>query len=251
MLLGAQLYSLRDKTTTEEGFRETFRSMKEAGYESVQLSGGKACDPHFFADLAEEYALPINSTHTAFDRIVNDTDRVIEEHRIFGSREVGIGALPAEYRDSVENLQKFIEIMREPVRKIRAAGLDFGYHNHHFEFFPLGDSCIYEYLINNTDWHFIVDVYWLAYAHVDPVSMMERRGHRVVNFHLKDMDATEDRGITACGTGSIDFKPIIAVAEKIGVKNAFIEQDNAPDLGDSFGQMRLGAEMMLPQVHHA
>ena len=39
MKIGAQLYSINVKCKTEEGIRETFKTMKEQGYQSVQMSG--------------------------------------------------------------------------------------------------------------------------------------------------------------------------------------------------------------------
>ncbi len=38
-LIGAQLYSMRDRTQTPEALLETLKALKAAGYTSVQLSG--------------------------------------------------------------------------------------------------------------------------------------------------------------------------------------------------------------------
>ncbi len=249
MLLGAQLYSLRDKTQSLESYAECFAKVKEMGYEAVQVSGGMACDPYFLADLSKKNAILIPTTHSPLDRIMNDTDRLIEEHKIFGADEIGLGGLPPLFRETKEDVYAFLKGMEEPVRKIKAAGLRFAYHNHNFEFFPLGDTCLMEILFQDTDWYFIPDVYWMTNAGQDPVALLERMRGRTVNIHLKDMAKDGSRGITACGTGLIDFAPIIKKAEEIGVFAAFVEQDNAPDFG-SYEQMKIAADLMLPQVHH-
>ena len=250
MILGAQMFSMRDKTGTADGMRETFRRVAEMGYECVQVSGGFQLPAEEFAALSEKYHLPIVSTHTPLNRIIEETDAVIREHKIFGSNQIGLGGMPIECRDSVASVRKFIESLKEPVRKMKAAGMTFAYHNHNFEFFPLEDTCIYDILLAETDWCFTPDVYWMTFAGVDPVATLRRLAGRTTHIHLKDMADTPERGITACGTGIIDFKPIIALAEEIGVISGLVEQDNAPDLGDSYEQMRIGAEKMLPQVHH-
>ena len=250
MLFGAQLYSLRDKCTDEAGVRETYRRIKEMGYECVQISGGAALSGETYARILEENGLTAPTTHTAFDLIVNKTDEVIAAHKAIGADVVGLGALPVVYRDSVAGVRSFIETMKEPVRKIREAGLNFGYHNHNFEFEPLEDTTIFELLFSETDWDFIPDVYWMTKAGEDPVALLYRLRGRVTYMHLKDMDPKDD-GIIACGMGKIDFAPIIKVCEEIGVRGAFVEQDNAPDLpGGSYEQMAIGARLMRPMVKH-
>ncbi len=251
MILGAQLYSLRDHTGDEAGMREVFHRVKEMGYECVQVSGGAALSGETFRAISEETGLPILTTHTALPRLLNDTDAVIAEHLAFGAKQIGIGAPPPEYRGSLEAVRSLIRALEEPVRKMREAGLFFGYHNHHFEFEPIGDTNMYEIILQETDWQMIADVYWYRYAGVDPVAMLKRLRGRIPYIHLKDM-AKEDTGITACGTGRIDFAPIIKAAEENGALAAFVEQDNAPELaGGSYWQMATGARLMLPQVHHA
>ena len=102
MLFGAQLYSLRDKCTDEAGVRETYRRVKEMGYECVQISGGAALPGDTYAAILKESGLSAPTTHTAFDLIVNKTEEVIEAHKAIGADVVGLGAMPLEYRKSAK-----------------------------------------------------------------------------------------------------------------------------------------------------
>ena len=56
MIIGAQLYSVRDKCGSEEGIKATLKKMKEIGYISVQISGF-AYDAQKARDYADEYGL--------------------------------------------------------------------------------------------------------------------------------------------------------------------------------------------------
>ena len=46
--------------------------------------------------------------------------------------------------------------------------------------------------------------------------------------HVKDMDSTPRHFFTEVGQGTIDFKKIFAAAQKAGVKQYFVEQDETP-----------------------
>ena len=133
MKIGAQLYSINVKCKTEEGIRETFKTMKEQGYKSVQISGF-AFDAEKLKGYAEEFGLHIGLTHTAIPKIIEETDTVIREHKVMGADVVGIG-YPAGYvEDGIVNVDKLIEDLAPAVKKIQEAGLGFAYHNHSLEF---------------------------------------------------------------------------------------------------------------------
>lgn len=239
MKLGAQFYSIRDNTTTPEDLKNTFKKIKEIGYEIAQMSAICAIDPELLKSYTEEFDLPITCTHSPYDRIVNDTDKLIEEHKIYGCPTIGLGAMPEEFRG--ENVYKFVEIIKEPIAKIKAAGLNFAYHNHAFEFEAVDGKLIYDILIDELpDLDFIIDTYWVKYAGYDYLEYIKKIGaKRIKNVHLKDM-ASEPKGeICPCGEGVIDFAPVVKLCDEMGIENALVEQDNAPDTNDSIGQMRI------------
>ena len=80
MIIGAQLYSVRDKCVSEETIKATFKAMKEIGYTSVQISGFPY-DAQKARDYADEYGLHIGLTHTAIDQIINNTQQIIKNHK--------------------------------------------------------------------------------------------------------------------------------------------------------------------------
>ena len=88
MIIGAQLYSVNVKCKTEEGIRETFKTMKEQGYQSVQISGF-AYDAEKLKGYAEEFGLHIGLTHTPIPRVIEETEKVIEEHALVEVHLVG------------------------------------------------------------------------------------------------------------------------------------------------------------------
>lgn len=242
MKLGAQFFSIRDKTTNPEDLKASFAKMKEIGYSIVQMSAICPMDPTVLLSYSEEYALPITCTHSSYDRIINDTDNLIKEHLIYKCPVIGLGAMPAEFRGSLEATDAFLKAIELPVKKMQDAGLRFGYHNHAFEFENPEQTKIYDYMIEKAPaLNFILDTYWLKFAGRDYLKYIKLLGEqdRLTNVHFKDM-ATEPKGeICPCGVGTIDFKPVVELCNSLGIPNALVEQDNAPASGDSWAQMAI------------
>ena len=242
MKLGAQFYSIRDNTQTAEELYSTFKRIKEIGYEVAQMSAICEIDAELLKSYSEEFALPITCTHSAYDRIINDTEKLIEEHKTYGCPTIGLGYMPNEYHG--EGIYEFIKAIKEPLRKIKAAGLNFAYHNHAFEFEKVDGKIIYDILIDELpELDFIIDTYWVKYAGYDVMEYIKKIGaHRIKNVHLKDMKTEPQGDICPCGDGIIDFESIIRMCDEMGIVNALVEQDNAPDSGDSIAQMKLSYE---------
>ncbi len=251
MKLGAQMYSVRTECQNAESLRNTFLKLKEIGYESAQLSGTYDVDAKTVKACIEESGLIVPSTHRNPENVLNFTEKEIEFHKTIGADLIGIGGMPARYKGSLEAVRQFIKDMNEPIKKIKDAGMKFTYHNHEWEFDALDGTCIYDVLIEEApEMEFMHDVYWSYYAGVDMMGYVEKlcKSGRVTDIHFKDMAKvrTERNSMCPCGEGVIDFKSLVALCEKYGVRNAYVEQDNAPDFGDVFAQMKISFDNLYP-----
>ena len=240
--LGAQLFSLRKFIQTAEGIESTFQKMAEMGYENVQLSSAANIGAKNFARISRDTGLPIVCTHSNPDKIVNNTEALIEEHLIMECPVIGIGAIPGAPSGDMEAVRAYLDKLAPAVEKIEKAGLNFAYHNHAFEFTLPGDDgkCFYDTLIdNNPTWHFILDTYWIQKGGFKPEDYMRKIGAgRLNNIHFKDMANDEARSICACGEGILDFPAIYEVCKELAVQHILVEQDNAIDREDPFGEMK-------------
>ena len=121
MTLGAQLFTLREFTQTEKDLDYSLSQVAQMGYETVQLSAIGPIAPQTVRELCGKHGLSIVLTHTDPNRILNDTEAVIQEHELYGCDYIGIGMMPQKYR-SPAWFWHFAEDYREPAKKIAAAG---------------------------------------------------------------------------------------------------------------------------------
>ncbi len=151
-----------------------------------------------------------------------------------GQRDGKFAMVPAESRAQLDELATRLD---RAGREYRSHGLRFGYHNHYVEFTEVEGVVPYDYLMSHTDPDLVqieLDLGWLAYAGVDPVTYIERYAGRVVSCHLKDFApkiATDvpQRKLVPPGSGSIDFAAVLAAMRAAKVAHGFIEIDVSDD----------------------
>ena len=239
MKLGAQFFTLRERNKTPEGLYRSFQEVKKIGYQVVQMSAICQIEAERLKAYSDEFELPITCTHSPLDRILNDTDALIKEHITYGCPVIGLGMMPKEYWNSVEDVRKFMDMLRDPMKRIEAAGLKFAYHNHAFEFVDLGGVCSYDLLIEEMPTlNFILDTYWFKHAGKNVFDYIKMFGNeRLSNVHFKDMKTEPQGDICPCGEGVIDFAPVVKLCDDLKIPYALVEQDNAPKLGDEYEQL--------------
>jgi sugar phosphate isomerase/epimerase len=117
---------------------------------------------------------------------------------------------------------------------LKPAGIKVGYHNHNFEFAPLGSTNGLEILFANTDPELVTfetDIGWVAAAGVDPYAFLARHKGRVSMMHVKDIKADTRPNFALAmdpaeiGAGKLDWKRLLPEAYAAGVRGFFVEQE--------------------------
>lgn len=227
MKFGIQLFTLRDHMQSEEGIRASLEKVAKMGCKFVQVSGFPY-DPVTFRAMCDELGLKIISTHTAADRILAETQKVIDDHKILGCDSIGIGGFIGER--TLEGARKFLEDFTPAMELIRENGMQFQYHNHAFEFERFGETSIFDVLVNESDpelMGFTLDTYWVQYGGKNPVDVINSLKGRIHVCHYKDYAIVKDEPrFAAVGAGNLNWKAINSAFEEAGAEYAFIEQDN-------------------------
>lgn len=247
MEAGLNLFSLRTELQTEEGFLNTAVRLREMGYSFLQFSGCPY-DADMIARVTKETGMPVVLTHVPMDRIINEPVALMEEHARFNCNKIGLGCIPPKMFADEKAVKEAIEKLNLSAEKMSKNGYSFFYHNHHFEFYRCGDQTVFDYMIENAPcFNFTVDTYWLQFGGVSVLDFIERLKGRIACVHLKDylidapLDASKEFGLSPrfapVGDGSMDFKKIIPKMRELGTEYFIVEQDNAVDFADPFGQV--------------
>ena len=248
MKAGLNLYSLRKFTRTEEDFLDTAKKLKAMGYDYAQFSGAPMSSElaDMIARVSAQADLPIYLTHCPLDRVIKDTEKLMEEHAKFGCTNIGIGGLPNPIVVDEKQCKETYDKLNLVAEKMQKNGYKFFYHNHHKEFWKYenGDTP-FEYMLNNTpNINFTVDTYWLQYGGVDVVDFLEKLKGRIECVHLKDYKQSYNEETTIMqprfapvGDGTMNFPKIVSKMEELGVKYYFVEQDDAINYPDPFEQV--------------
>ena len=249
MNVGLNLFSIRNLIKTEEDFLDTAIKLRDIGYTTVQYSGGDFL-PDRIKRVSEASGLPVCLTHVPYDRIVGDTERLMEEHALFNCKSIGLGALSTKYLLDENELKSAVEKLNQAGELMRKNGFRFCYHHHSFEFYKIGGETVFDYMLKNApNVDFTVDTYWLQYGGVDVLKTMDKIGNRMAYLHLKDYKIAakpKDDGASfkyepdfaPVGDGNMDFKAIIEKAKTMNVSEFLVEQDNAAALPDTLGQVK-------------
>ena len=229
---GIQLYGVRDFMTNEEDIKETFAKLKKMGYSQVQTAGC-AISYKRFGELAKEAGLEIVGTHDSFDMMLNDFEQSLENHRLLGTTNMGIGGMKC---GSVDELARFIENANIVAEKAAKNGMKFTYHHHSHEFIrrengkTTMDMLIEGLDRNNTS--FVLDTYWIQHAGGDVKEWIRKLEGRIDIIHLKDMKVVyggDNVGyvnqFAEIGSGNMNWESIIDTAQECNVRYYVVEQD--------------------------
>ena len=243
--IGLQLWSVRDQMELDP--RETLKALAEIGYKQVELMDSR--DAATVVPLANEFGLQVNSSFLAWNTVTGgwkytpeDTpfefaealDQVGEK----GIDTLVFGYLRPEERTKLDDWKKLADDLNEAGRIAQENGIQLAYHNHNFEWDPIGGTTGWAVLNDRMDGKLVpfeLDVFWAEIAGQNAKETMSQIENRIHLLHLKQLNpkvekATriEDVDPTAfeeLPDGDIPIIDIMQYGYDIGVKHCMVEQD--------------------------
>ncbi|WP_299577083.1 TIM barrel protein [uncultured Sunxiuqinia sp.] len=235
-IIGLQLYTVRDKLKADQ--EGTLAKLAEIGYNSLEAAGYNMNDrtfygmvPQAFADHVHKLGMPLHSSHTVFE--LDQAEVVCEDAAKAGCKYIIYPYLPDNLRPNLDGYKATAEKFNQMGAIAQKHGLQFGYHNHAFEFEEMEGQIPMDVLISQTDPDLVtfeLDLYWTTRGGFDPVDYFKKFPGRFGLWHVKDMVTTDDQFFAPVGSGRIDFERIFAEKETAGMKYFFVEQDSFRDL---------------------
>jgi sugar phosphate isomerase/epimerase len=254
--LGIQLYTLGpDAAKDLDG---TLQALSKIGYRTVELAGLLGRTPAQFRASLDKAGLTCPSAHIqprgGEGALDGDLGKLAEGLTTLGVKTAVMPMLripdrfgaPAAGEGFGAYLQRVgagltaddwkmnADFLNEKARGLKASGIRLGYHNHNFEFAPVGSTTGLEILLANTDpalVTFEMDIGWVAAAGADPQALLKKHKGRFSLAHVKDIKADTKPNFAfqmdpaEIGSGKLDWKALLPAAYAEGVRHFYVEQE--------------------------
>ncbi|MES1195265.1 MAG: sugar phosphate isomerase/epimerase [Opitutus sp.] len=250
--LGLQLWSLRDQTkASTTGALDLTVGF---GFTEVETAGtGSLSVAEFAKELAARH-LTVVAAHTGYEALQKDLPKAIADAKTLGAKTIICPWIPHDKEKgfTVAEAHRVAADFNAWGEACRAAGLQFGWHPHGFEFAAdaHGDTPFAD-IARETKAELVcfeLDVFWVFHAGQDPVKLLQQYPGRWRFLHVKDIRKGAPTGFStgsapvtdkvAVGTGQIDWPAVLAAAAKAGVTHYFIEDEGAQPLQDIPASLR-------------
>ena len=235
-----QLYSFRESFKTN-GVPATLAKVKGMGFTHVELAGTYGLTREQFKAELEKAGLTAISMHTDIKALASATDsaKLVDDAKFYGVKFIGNAWYPHEGTFDEADAKAAIADFNAAGKNAAAAGLQFFYHAHGFEFVPgPGKGTLFDMIVAQTDpkaVKFQLDIFWAHHGGADPVALLKKYPDRIVLTHLKDMKpgtkkdntghAPDDTSV-ALGSGEVNVKGVVEAARSTGVQWHIIEEES-------------------------
>jgi sugar phosphate isomerase/epimerase len=236
--VGLQLYSLRDYLPKD--VKGVTAKVAQAGYKEVETYGYSkkdgfwGLDAKAYGELLKANGLVSPSGHYGYENYfrtgsTEELDSYIEAAHTIGQTYVILPYMNGDLIDTVDKCKAIAQKFTKAAEYLKKQNLKFAYHNHDFEWKPVGDTSFYDIILKETDPAVVkleLDMYWVVRAGHNIADILAQHPGRFELCHVKDADKNDVKLNTEVGNGSIDYRTLLAKAGKAGVKHFIVEQEN-------------------------
>lgn len=264
--IGLQLYTIRDAMDAD--VPGSLKQVSDAGYKYVELAGyadGKfyGYEPEEFLKLVNDLGMEILSSHTQVEAegiTLENAEKMADDHAKLGVKYCIQPWVVEEARTTLDSYKKMVADWNKVGGIMKNKGIQFGYHNHNFEFDTVeGKIPYYDIMLPELDKDLVtmeIDLFWTTKAGQDPVEIFNKYPGRFQLFHMKDMytqvttpyyTTVGEDDFAPVGEGVIDFKRILAAKDVAGMKYMIVEQDATKD-GKPFDAIRTSITNLTTKI---
>jgi len=237
--IGVQLYTVRG--LMKDDFDGTIAKVAQVGYKEVEFAGYFGRTGKQVRAVLDKNGLKAPSTHVQYDELDDKFPAVIETSKEIGLDYIICPWIPEELRKSPDIWKQASEKFNKCGEQAKKAGLQFGYHNHWFEFLPSNGVLPYDLLLKQCDPKLVVmemDLCWISTTGTDPLKYFNQYPGRFPLVHVKDVKTMpkitsggaqnfgDTVDLTSVGSGVIDWKRIFAQSDKAGIRHYIVEHDH-------------------------
>ncbi len=239
--LGLQLYSLRETFKTDP--IAALDKAKAFGFTTAELYSSLPLEPEKLKGLLAERGIVAISGHFGYDTLKKDLAGSVKTAQTLGLKYAGVAWIPHETAEfDAADVKRAAADFEEFGSAFKAAGIQFFYHTHGYEFRPVSEGAsdtFFDLLVQATKPELVafeMDVFWVFHPGGDPVKWLAKYPNRWALMHLKDIRKGAQIGVftghapltddVPLGTGMVNWPAVLKEAAAIGVKYYFIEDES-------------------------
>lgn len=247
--VAAQLYTVRDYCKTAPELAQTLKKVRAIGYQAVQLSGlGPISEAEIVAMLKAE-GLVCCATHEG--NILTEPQKVVERLNKLGCRYTAYPYPGGVRLDTLDDVKDLARKLNASGKILADAGQVLTYHNHNIEFRKFDGRIMLDVLYEETNPVYLQgepDTFWVQYGGGSPEEWCRKLAGRLPLLHLKDYCVTADNkhAFAEVGNGNLNWKAIVAAAEKSGCLWYIVEQDTCP--GNPFDSLKMSFDYLKDHI---
>lgn len=238
--ISLQLYSVREDMKIDPV--ATLKQVAAIGYKEVEPANyvdGKCYGktPAEFRKLCQGLGMTISSSHVLFSK--NDwnasTKDISDRYKKAIADAVTMGQTflinPGIDSDkkNLDEVKRMLDSWNVCGERCKAAGLQFGFHNHYDEFTIQHEGkLLYEIFLERLDPKLVIqqlDTCNMKIARANAIEWIKKYPKHIRMLHIKDKAKDRDES-TYLGNGEIDWPPLLAAAKKAGIKYYVVEQES-------------------------
>ncbi len=169
-------------------------------------------------------------THSGPEYLLDNVRWGLEGTAALDQKHLVLPALMPDNFATLERVEASIDLLRQAGEICAEAGVQFGYHNHDWEFKAVDGVVPYDLMLETIEPELMayqMDVYWVVKGGRDPLEYLSSYPGRFPSSHLKDID--DDGDFADVGDGNIDFPAFVGAAMEAGCEYYFVERDGPPE----------------------
>ncbi len=235
MPIGCQTFTVRELLGKD--FPGTLKQLASIGYRSIEMCSPPGYQNAGFGSLVNMKAaemrgiirdagLKCESCHYQFNELKEHLDDRIAFAKELGLKQMIVSMFNVPRDATMADWTRAADELNKIGEKTQKAGLQAGFHNHHFEFKEIDGVLIYDKLMQTFDPKLVKMQFQVAVINLgfEAATYLTKYPGRFISLHLADWSSTEKKSVPV-GKGVVDWKKLFSVAKTGGVKNYFVEMD--------------------------
>jgi sugar phosphate isomerase/epimerase len=233
---GLEIYSLRREA--EKDLPATLAMIRKFGITEIEMGDFYGRSAQEFRRLLDKAGLKATAMMTPHARLGGEIQAVARDARTIGADYVVCSTIPHRKHLTAQDCHKAIDDFNRWGKVLAGSNLHLCYHTHGVEFATSPEGTLFDTLLLRTDPKFVnyeMDIFWMVFAHQDPVKWLHKYPRRFPLMHVKDIgkgtplggspgDVLEEASVIL-GKGLVDIPATLRAAEATGTRHYYIEDE--------------------------